>query len=757
MIAASSLLIVLTLLISFIFPPFYMLFFSESLQVISLSIASSFLVSISLEALIKKIINMNFSIKYPEGIYVYNLDAVKEHDVWSELKVPSYPDSEYISNPALADAEKFIEEEHLDSLQKKPVYITGSAGTGKSTAAVRIMSLYQKRYRRRLFKQPKLVLVTETIAGNYGLQFPEFSEPILVLVDDYQFLEEKDQTTVRHLISIFERGERKGLVVCISREHPHHPTPVTVAPTHVDCNVQTTEKYVGFIISLIFQGARQNNITISDDVALALAKKVLAMHEPPLYAIFLLVDHKDSELTMADLERLPEGMRVLCKKSWDKLDPSQKDLVRSILILKRISYSPMNHIASRLHSCFFEREDFNDVRPSMEHSIWFSTKGDLMVAPDSPYEVVEYDDLKDDIKELAKLLIGSHHDRNKTACLIQIEAYYILLGNLGLYLSDTHENKLAEDCHRRVADIAFALNDKKTVNIAWTNLGVILDDMKRFDEAEEAYKRAIEIDPDYAQAWYNLGVLLYDMKRFDEALDACKKALEIDPDYAKAWYNLGLLLDDMKRFDEAEEAYKRAIEIDPDYAPAWSNLGGLLKQLEKYDEALDACKKALEIDPEEVSVWYNLGVLLNDMKRFDKAIDAYKRALEIDPDYAPAWSNLGVLLDHMKRFDEAIDAYKRALEIDPDYAQAWSNLGVLLNDMKRFDEAEEAYKRALEIDPDLALAWYNLGVLLFNRGEKEEGCKAIMKARENAHLFEGLMVFVEEVLKECEENEGKTD
>lgn len=80
--------------------------------------------------------------------------------------------------------------------------------------------------------------------------------------------------------------------------------------------------------------------------------------------------------------------------------------------------------------------------------------------------------------------------------------------------------------------------------------------MKRFAEAEAAYRRALEIRPDYAEAHNNLGYLLRLTKRFAEAEAAYRQALAIKPDYAEARWSLGLLLLYLGRLAEGWPLYE---------------------------------------------------------------------------------------------------------------------------------------------------------------------------------------------------------
>ena len=71
----------------------------------------------------------------------------------------------------------------------------------------------------------------------------------------------------------------------------------------------------------------------------------------------------------------------------------------------------------------------------------------------------------------------------------------------------------------------------------------------------------------------NLGNVLIDQKKLDEAIAGYRKAIEIDPKHAVAHYNLGLALREQKKLDEAIAAYRKAIEIDPIDAKPYNNLG----------------------------------------------------------------------------------------------------------------------------------------------------------------------------------------
>ena len=87
--------------------------------------------------------------------------------------------------------------------------------------------------------------------------------------------------------------------------------------------------------------------------------------------------------------------------------------------------------------------------------------------------------------------------------------------------------------------------------MAYSNLGAALKEQGSLDEAVAAYRQAIHIKPDYAEAYSNLGVALTEQGSLDEAVAACRQAIRIRPDYAEAYSNLGVALSEQGKFNEA--------------------------------------------------------------------------------------------------------------------------------------------------------------------------------------------------------------
>jgi tetratricopeptide (TPR) repeat protein len=122
-------------------------------------------------------------------------------------------------------------------------------------------------------------------------------------------------------------------------------------------------------------------------------------------------------------------------------------------------------------------------------------------------------------------------------------------------------------------------------------------DPAQWEEAIEAYRRVVGIDPSFAAAWNNLGLLLHRMGRYDEAGVAYRSALEQDPQCREAAYNLGSLQEDRGEVEDAIRFYRRAIAMAPDYADAHFNLAGALARSGRPDEAVEHWRRYLLLDP----------------------------------------------------------------------------------------------------------------------------------------------------------------
>jgi tetratricopeptide (TPR) repeat protein len=114
---------------------------------------------------------------------------------------------------------------------------------------------------------------------------------------------------------------------------------------------------------------------------------------------------------------------------------------------------------------------------------------------------------------------------------------------------------------------------------------------------EEAYRRGLSYKSDHPTLNHNLGNLLLDRQRFQEALHHFHDALGVNPRLAGSALNAGVCQMRLGRPDEAVISFRRAADIAPDWFEAWVNLSTALFRSGNRDDAIEALKKAQELKP----------------------------------------------------------------------------------------------------------------------------------------------------------------
>ncbi len=249
------------------------------------------------------------------------------------------------------------------------------------------------------------------------------------------------------------------------------------------------------------------------------------------------------------------------------------------------------------------------------------------------------------------------------------------------------------------------------------NLAALLNLQGHTDAAIASYRRAIELNPRFAEAQFNLGNLLRDRQQLAEAERCYAAALAARPGYLKAATSLANVLSLQDKQPEAEAAWRQIVALDPNSADSHFRLGSLLQAQGRNREAADELQAAVYANPRLVEAQNNLGCVLRSLGELDRAEQCFRLALAEQSDFAEALNNLGSVLHKKKDYDAAVDCFRRALALRPDFSQAHNNLGAVLLDQKQPDAALEHYRRALELDPASSEVLINIGSALQMQGD----------------------------------------
>jgi len=256
------------------------------------------------------------------------------------------------------------------------------------------------------------------------------------------------------------------------------------------------------------------------------------------------------------------------------------------------------------------------------------------------------------------------------------------------------------------------------------NLGSIFQALGLVEAAEAQFRKAIELQPELAEAHTNLGALLQGSGRIDAAEVCYRNAIAADPAFFAAHNNFGTLLRSQGKLDVAHEVAQRAVDLDPQSAKALNNLGIILHELNQLMAAFGLFKQAVSIDPDYAEAFNNMGSLFLDENSLDGAVASFKKAIALDPNLADAHNNLGTVRQRQGRYDDALACFERALQLAPNFPPALTNIGTIHHRMNRNNEAISYFQRAMEIDPNYPEVHFNMSeVLLLTRDNLLPGWK----------------------------------
>jgi protein O-GlcNAc transferase len=274
---------------------------------------------------------------------------------------------------------------------------------------------------------------------------------------------------------------------------------------------------------------------------------------------------------------------------------------------------------------------------------------------------------------------------------------------------------------------------------ALTSYGLVLQAVRRFDEAMVNFDKALALAPNAIDALNNRGNLLLELKRFEEALAAFDKALSVKPDSAAILNNRGNALRNLHRIEEALASFDRALAITPDAWMILGNRGNALRSLQRLDEASASFEKALVIKPDNAMLHYNRGNILRELGRFEDALISFDRAAAISPNIPELLTARGNILRTLNRLDEALASFDGALLLNPNYAEAHYNRGNVFCDVEQFAQAVKSYDDAVAIKPNYSEALNNRGNTLWRLGRYDEALESLDKALMIDSLFLGAL------------------
>ena len=175
------------------------------------------------------------------------------------------------------------------------------------------------------------------------------------------------------------------------------------------------------------------------------------------------------------------------------------------------------------------------------------------------------------------------------------------------------------------------------------NEGNRLLQVGKAQEAADAYRKAVQLDPNNAQWQYNLSLALAKLDDREGQKMALERALQIDSNVAATHNDLGLVYLSEHNLEGAEKEFRAALEVNPTFAEAQNNLGVVYSEQGKDSEAVALFRQATENDPLYARAFVNLGLLMARQGDLSGAKEQIQQALKISPNNSGALAALEMI------------------------------------------------------------------------------------------------------------------
>lgn len=263
----------------------------------------------------------------------------------------------------------------------------------------------------------------------------------------------------------------------------------------------------------------------------------------------------------------------------------------------------------------------------------------------------------------------------------------------------------------------------------------MFSDMRARAYANELASIMVKTHPDEAKAFAMQGDVLFQEAKYKEAQNSYKKALEINDQVYQVWEQLLRIELSIGDYQELISDGNKALEIFPNQAALYLYSGIGYAQLKNHDKAVLFLKSALDLalgDKELlVQIFSSLGDSFNALKKFKDSDASFEQVLTLDPDNFYVLNNYAYYLSlRGERLDLAERMSKRSLELNPDNPSFEDTYAWILFRLKRYAEAKKWIEKSLQGKPDNnATQLEHYGDILFYLGDQANALEQWKKAK----------------------------
>jgi tetratricopeptide (TPR) repeat protein len=262
-----------------------------------------------------------------------------------------------------------------------------------------------------------------------------------------------------------------------------------------------------------------------------------------------------------------------------------------------------------------------------------------------------------------------------------------------------------------------------------------------YASAQGLWEQTLAHNPDSSVANYELGNLLLEKQKFDQAEKYLAHATALRPQDSQAMLQYGTVLErqamqlaekdraaGMKKLEQAETLYRQWRERSPFTSAPVRCLAGIENLRGNRTAAIRLYENALAINPKDDIAENNLATALAREGRIDDALAHYEHALSINPKLVQAHLNMAGLLFGMRKNQDAFNHIEQALKADRSNFDAYMSAGGVCMQMKLFNDASRMFRRATGLRSDSPTAWNALGCSLAAQNHLDEAVECFGRA-----------------------------
>ena len=235
-------------------------------------------------------------------------------------------------------------------------------------------------------------------------------------------------------------------------------------------------------------------------------------------------------------------------------------------------------------------------------------------------------------------------------------------------------------------------------------------------EAETAFREAVQLQPTLAMARLDLGLVLGREGKLDEAVQSLSEALRLDPAIEGGHLFRGIFLHQSNRQDEARTELQKEIDQHPSNAEALTWLGMVELAAGHPEKAVGPFDRAAELQPNDLNLLEFRGRAHNLVAR-----DSYAKMARLDPTSWHVHRVQAEIFADEGKHTEAIAEYEAAIKLQDRNPDLYEGVGDEYRKLNQLDAAKRAYAKELELSPQNAVAMYDLGSTDIELGDNTAG------------------------------------